>query len=197
MSRGRIALIIGAYFAAALIFSIFEIWLEPFPVWNSVTVGRAVGGALGLFLMSGILPLVFWAIWRFRTERAGTILTTWAVLGLIIGALMADGNQIQIQDRISKQTNALLVPGKVHDDFVRGVTLKCIDDNRSAAINKQAGLTEAQISRYCDCVGNAISLQISTDELKEYVQSGKPADSLRDKMIRRGTTCGSTAIGTR
>jgi hypothetical protein len=174
----HIALILVGYFTAAIAFGLMEHSLEPFPVWNSITISRAVGTALGLFILSGLLPLIGWAIGRFRTRKATPVLIAWAVFGLLFGALMFTENQRSVETKWSEQATRL-ASGKARDDIVNG----CVDTQRSAPINQQFDVTEAQIKDYCGCVADGMSNQLSSNEFKGFIQTGKPTNGVNDKII--------------
>jgi hypothetical protein len=92
MSRKAVVWTLAGYFAVALTLACFIEVNKPFASLNTRTVGSAVGGALGLFVISGLVPLIIWAAQRFRARKASFPLFLWAALGLIIGALAVRGN---------------------------------------------------------------------------------------------------------
>jgi hypothetical protein len=95
MSRDRIAFVIGGYFLAALAFAVVEMLLKPVPNLGRIDVAmfQALGGAVALFVLSGVLPLIGWAFDRFRAERASSVLIWWAAVGVVFGILMFIGNR--------------------------------------------------------------------------------------------------------
>jgi len=135
------------------------------------------------------------AMFPNHSQHVAFLLIGWGVIGLVMGTANFFSHQSEVEEKYSKQTSALLLPGKAHDDFVKSSKLECVDNQRKAAINQQLGVTEPQIKIYCDCVAEGLAKQISTDELKVLVQTGKPTDGLSDKVTRIGATCSRAALG--
>src|SRR6516162_5482075 len=93
MSRRAVFRTLTAYFAIAAAFSV--VWELATPGVTGLrlvfVISQVVGRALGLFLVPGVLPLVFWAFGRFRAEKAGGPLVAWLFIGLLFAFLAADG----------------------------------------------------------------------------------------------------------
>jgi len=87
VSRTVIAFIIALYFVAAFALCLFMALGQPFAAMDEV-ISTAFGAAARIFLMSGAVPLLIWAFWKFRADRALVPLTLWAVIGLVVAFLL-------------------------------------------------------------------------------------------------------------
>src|ERR1019366_9764928 len=73
MSRKAILLSVGLYFLAAVAFGVFRVVTNPFlSGLNAAAVGNAVGGALLLYGGAGLLPVLGWALYRFKRSEEHT-----------------------------------------------------------------------------------------------------------------------------
>src|SRR5579863_9938491 len=71
MSQKSIGILVGLYFLAALAFALFRAFSNPFFArLDGSTFGEAIGAALLLFFGTGLLPLLRWALDRFRPQYA-------------------------------------------------------------------------------------------------------------------------------
>jgi hypothetical protein len=138
----------------------------------------AVGGAaIGLFAISGILPLIGWAFGRFRAQNAFVPLLAWGLLGLAIGCLGIVGQQSgRAQGR---------------DAFLRGIKDSC---GKRKNEPRPVGVADQQIDAYCDCIAESITNKVVTDEIKFLVQTGKLPDSLKEKTAQSYATCGQSVL---
>ena len=81
MSRKTILLLAGLYFLAAVAFSVFHVVTNPFlSELNFTAIAKAVGGALLLYGGAGLLPVLGWALYRFRPLYAMWPMLSWAFL---------------------------------------------------------------------------------------------------------------------
>jgi hypothetical protein len=76
------------YFLIAFAFGLYEATRQ-FTAFNfgdkvyvTIFIGAAIGRAASIYLISGIIPMIAWAILRFRSQSAGWPLFAWAVLGI-------------------------------------------------------------------------------------------------------------------
>jgi hypothetical protein len=100
VSRKGISLVLGGYFLAALAVAVLEHLQEPFPQWNLATVSHAVGAAIGLYVLSGILPVIGWAFGRFRAHNAFLPLFVWGLLGVAVGGFSFLGQRFDREQEI-------------------------------------------------------------------------------------------------
>jgi hypothetical protein len=92
VSKWKVCLVIGVYFLVAFSFEIYLELRKPLEYLHAVSIARAFGGAVGLFLFSSIIPVIIWAISKFRIERAKTMLIIWAICGLLYGIFQKIGS---------------------------------------------------------------------------------------------------------
>ena len=93
MSRKSVGLIMFGYFVAAFAFAAFTEF-QKFatfdfgnPIFATMFVSKAFGGAAALYVISGIIPMIVWGFSRFRSKNAGAPLVIWAILLVIAGVL--------------------------------------------------------------------------------------------------------------
>jgi hypothetical protein len=55
-------------------------------VQSEAVIGQTIGLIVGLFVVPGVLPLIYWAVRRFRAESAYEMLGAWS--GLAIALLL-------------------------------------------------------------------------------------------------------------
>ena len=48
------------------------------------SIATTVGRALGLFIISGLIPCVVWAFLRFRPRSTGRVITAWIVIMAVV-----------------------------------------------------------------------------------------------------------------
>jgi hypothetical protein len=82
MSRKTTFLLAGLYFIAALAFGVFHAVTNPFV--SNLNPAWAIGGALLLFGGAGLLPVLGWALCRFKPAYAMWPLLSWAFFGIVL-----------------------------------------------------------------------------------------------------------------
>ena len=93
MSRRTILLLAGLYFVAAVAFSIFHVATNPFSSGlNTAAIGKGVG-ALLLFGGAGLLPILGWALYRFKPQYAMWPILSWAFLGIALAYFFEIGSE--------------------------------------------------------------------------------------------------------
>jgi hypothetical protein len=197
MSRKAVALVILSYFVAALAFGTFIELQKPFSSFNlsnPVFVGRAVGGAGGVFILAGIIPLIVWAFSRFRAQSAGGPLVLWAILGVIVATLSGVGFNFDLQQKINTELNQFEITGKDRDAFIRDAKIGCMDTQRQSNLNRQVGITDQQIDVYCTCFASGLVNLITRDEMRYIVVNNKQPTSLEEKAARYAPTCRRAAF---
>jgi hypothetical protein len=90
MSRKSVALVMLGYFVAAFAFGAFTEF-QKFasfnfrnPIFVTIFVSEAFGGAAALYVISGIIPMIVWGFSRFRSQNAGVPLVIWAILLVLV-----------------------------------------------------------------------------------------------------------------
>ena len=87
MSKQRICLTIIVYFLTCFAFALYLELRKPFEYLHAISIARAFGGSVFLFLASSIIPIIVWAFLKFRIERAKVVLIIWAMCGVLIGLI--------------------------------------------------------------------------------------------------------------
>ncbi len=93
MSKRTLGLVIGAYFLLAFAFEIYLQLRRPFESLNPISVARAFGGSISLFVISAIIPLIMWAVSKFRMDRAKPSFIMWVLCGLAYGFFQSLGSR--------------------------------------------------------------------------------------------------------
>jgi hypothetical protein len=102
MSRKTVSLLATLYFLAAMAFSVFHGLTNPFlPDLNVPAAGKAAGGAVLLFGGVGLLPLLGWALYRFKSQYAIWPMLSWAFIGIALAYSFEIGVRLQREVRIS------------------------------------------------------------------------------------------------
>jgi uncharacterized membrane protein YhaH (DUF805 family) len=198
MSRKAVFLVVGSYFLAAFALAVFLEMRKPFATWaklfDAYPLGSIIGAAVGLFLVSGLIPVAVWAFRRFRAENASGPLYAWLALLVIFGFMVAYGQSFDLERKLG-QIGRTTLTGKHRQDFVVGARRGCIGTQQQDPLNRQAGVTDAQISAYCDCYANALANNLTPDEIVHYAKFGKPSAATQRKIEELLPTCTRAAIG--
>jgi hypothetical protein len=187
-------LIASLFFLAALVFAIFLEQRKPFATWSTLPYAHAVGTALGLWFFSGLIPVAVWAFWKFRAEKVSGPLYAWFVLLVLVGWFSAVGQHYEVEQKIEQYSRTALTD-KHRKGFIVGARNGCIEAQRQDTLNRQAGITEAQISSYCDCYANALADQLTPDEIVYYAKHEKPSATTQKKIEDLLPACIRAAVG--
>jgi hypothetical protein len=197
MSRKTIGILFAAYFLAALIFGLLIEWgfdrHHPF----SVFAADVINLALWPYIMSGLIPMIFWAFRRFRAERAALPFIAWAFLGvMLMGVATLGAFYMPGDEQINRAaTNIASLSGVGYDAFQRGFTKRCVDKQRSSQLNQKTEITERQIAIYCQCVAETVAKGITAEDLGFLVRNWYPSDSVREKADNAAPACLHLALG--
>jgi hypothetical protein len=183
MSRRTILLLVGLYFVAALAFSIFHVAANPFlPAIDASAVSKAVGGAFLLYGGAGLLPLLSWALYRFKSRYAMWPMLAWAFIGITLAYSFEIGVRLERNVQI-----AMLARNLALSD----AKLSCLDSQHAAKFRSQVGITEREVLIYCGCVSEAMAASVTTDELTYIATNGKAPQPLQERAAQLGRPCGS------
>jgi hypothetical protein len=190
MSRKSIWLLVCLYFVAATIFSAFE-FIEGHPFWtfDGAFVGTVIGGGLFFFAGGGILPMLGWAITRFRASQAAAPLVFWLLIGCGLAYVSDYGSRFDRNAKLQKFTANEALTGKDRDDMVRSTKQTCVQNQTANPLTPKLGIPANKITAYCDCFAEGMASAISMDEIKVLISTGKMSPSLIDKNTTLGNFC--------
>jgi hypothetical protein len=187
MSRKTILLLAGLYFLAAVAFSVFHVVTNPFlSDLNSAAIGKAVGGAILLYGGAGLLPVLGWALYRFRPLYAVWPMLSWAFLGIVLAYFFEIGVRLERDVQISMLARNLTLSD---------AKLSCLDSQHASKFRSEIGITEREVSVYCGCVSEATAASITTDELTYIATNGKAPQPVQERAVQLGQTCRRLIMG--
>ena len=186
LSRKSIGILFGIYFLAALAFTLFRVFSNPFfAQLDGPTFGEAIGGALLLFLGAGLLPLLRWALDRFRPQYAWRTLASWAFIGIATAFFIEVGARLERDVQVTILSKNLILSDS---------KLSCLDSEHASKFRTEIGITERQISLYCGCVSEALAASTTSDELTDTATNGQVPKAVQDRAAAMGRPC-RTLIG--
>ena len=189
MSRRIILFLVGFYFLAALAFSIFHVMTNPFlSVPDAAAVSKAVGGALELYAGAGLLPILGWALHRFKPQYAVWPMLSWAFIGIVLAYFVEIGMRLERDVQVSILARNLALSD---------TKLSCLDSQHAGKFKREVGITDREVSVYCGCVSDAIAASATTDELTYIVTNGKASQPLQERAVQLGRPCRSLLSGTK
>jgi hypothetical protein len=186
MSRKSIGILLGIYFLLALAFALFRVFSNPFFARLDLpTLVEAIGGALLLFLGAGLLPLLGWALYRFRPKYAWRMLVSWAFIGIATAYFFEVGARLERDVQVTILSKNLILSGS---------KLSCLDSEHANKFRTQVGITEREIFLYCGCVSEALAASITSDELTYIATNGQTPQAVQERAAEMGRPC-RTLIG--
>lgn len=195
----KIAFLIISYFAAALAITVFFELREPFTTWASLAAFEGVwpfmlGKAIGLFLVSGVIPIVWWAFARFRAKKASGPLLLWFLLIAFLGYYTNIGKNYELESELEKLGKTGFSE-EYRQDGIAMMERGCISKSQQDPLTRMANITDAQISAYCDCYANNLWDELTPDEISYYVKEKKPSAVMQKKMDELMPICVEAALG--
>jgi hypothetical protein len=183
ISRKTVLLYLALLSIIALAFSAYLVFRWPLARVNAWNLGQATGGALGIYVMSAVVPLIVWAFRRFAWRSAPLLAWTVSFIAFCILAAFADAENQQAElRRIEK-----MGPKEIAE-FKDGALRRCLTEQKESPLNQQAGITIEQINRFCECIAAGAAESITVDEIRSMVSGIRPP-SLREKMDRITLSC--------
>jgi hypothetical protein len=170
MSRKAVAFTLIAYFVAALAFAAFEEVRSPTLAVPAYTLGAFVGRAIGIFVPSGIIPVVIWAFLKFRAERAAGPLVLWAVLGFAFAYFENYGERANEAREIENIAN-LTMSEKQRADYLQSGARACAKTQGAILVSRQL-LTEQQLGPYCQCFVDTVLVAMTREERRLLAETG-------------------------
>jgi hypothetical protein len=182
------------YFIATMAFAAYEEMLDPFFKANARGIGRIIGEGLLIYAGGAIIPIIGWAVARFRSARAAAPVFFWLVFSCVLGYFSHVGSAFDRDLKIEKFVGEGLV-GKDKEDFMRSTKLACEQQQRRNPTTKQVGISEANIVAYCDCYAAGASEAITKEEMRIMITTQKPPPSVADKATTMGQFCTEEIFG--
>jgi hypothetical protein len=184
MSRKTTFLLAGLYFIAALAFSVFHVVTNPFV--SNLNPAWAIGGALLLFSGAGLLPVLGWALYRFKPAYAMWPMLSWAFFGIVLAYFFELGVRLERDVQISMLARNLTLSD---------AKLSCLDSQHANKFRSEIGITDREISVYCGCVSEATAASVTTDELTYIAENGKAPQPLQERAGQLGQACRHLIVG--
>jgi hypothetical protein len=189
MSRRTILLLAALYFVAAVAFSVFHVATNPFlSGLNTATIGKSVSGALLLFGGSGLLPVLGWALYRFKPQYAMWPMLLWAFFGIALAYFFEIGVRLERDVQISMLARNLTLSE---------AKLSCLDSQHASKFRSEIGITEHEVSIYCGCVSEATAASMTVDDLTYIATNGSAPQPLQEQTAQLGQTCRRLIMGKR
>jgi hypothetical protein len=187
MSHSKIWLVVCLYFVMAIAFSAFESF-EDHP-FSAYSVGWVTSSGLIYFTGGAVLPMIVWALARFRAEHAAAPLVLWLLIGSGLAFLSDYGARFERNAKLQKFTSNEALTGKDREDMVRSTRQKCVKNQTANPLTPKLGVPASTIAAYCDCFAEGMASAISIDEIKVLISTGKLSPSLMDKNTTLGNFC--------
>ncbi len=195
MSRKAIVTTLAIYFVVALAFGIFQTFApaSAFDLRPEIWIGGAIGKAVGVFVIGGILPLIFWAFWRFHRDGAFFPVVLWGLLGLVVMGLSGAATMYDEPDAMANVSdNIASLFDSSYGAVVRAMNRSCVATSRA----NQGNIKNEQIHAYCDCYADAMGKALTADDIGGVVRNGnKPTAAVIEKAKRIGPMCSRLALG--
>jgi hypothetical protein len=209
MSRNTIALVLTVYFVVALAFGLVLELTGPRASSEGalLLVINTLETGILTFMASGILPLGYWALRRFRTGLIEGPLLVWGVLGVAYMVLFGAGTFWHQKIALSHPTEAAASPettaqppDDVHDmsvrvRFVKSIDAGCVANQKRSAAEQHSDITDGQIVAYCQCFAQAIAKEMTDDDILDIAKSGKLPASFEEKADKVTPACTRLALG--
>ena len=140
MSRAAVTATFIGYFLAALAFSAFVQAQRPFPSLSVITISEATGkNALAVYATPAILPIIIWAIFRFRSVDARGPMILWGCLGIAVCYLNYRGTRHFQEDELVEWSTGAL--GNNRAAFVTNAAKTCVETQSKMALARHDRLT--------------------------------------------------------
>jgi hypothetical protein len=81
-------------------------------------------------------------------------------------------------------------------EMVGSVRAGCMDKQNHDPLNQQLGVTLDEITRYCTCIGAAMSEVITVEDLRYYLTNRRFPQPLLDHMFSFANVCAIQTINT-
>jgi len=198
MSRHAIAAVLGVYFLAALAFGFLLEFAVPLESGRHVTaiVAGALETAIAAYVISGIAPVGYWALSRFRPERAAGSLFAWGALGIAVMIFSGLATFWHQKAEISRASaNITNLTGSVQDTFIRSVSTGCVSNQKKQETSGKRDVSDEQIESFCKCFADRMVKEVTAEEIMDIARDGRPPQSFQDKANRIAPACSQLILG--
>ena len=175
------SLVAFSYFLLCLAFAVFLRYASGNYDWNQFNGGRALGevtgGAIGLFVVTGVLPLSFFAFKRFRDEYAFPVFASWLVLIVLMFILSYRGTKIELEHNYSFIGEKPLV-GQYRDDVRNGFYDSCVAglEGKIKSGESSAADKELDFRNYCSCAADYFLSRVSPKDMEYFARHKSPKE---------------------
>jgi hypothetical protein len=194
MTRRTVGLFFFVYFVAAVGFATLETMQDPFWSAGAGEIGRIAGAALTIYVLGAILPMIGWAIMRFKASSAAGPLFFWLLISGVLAYFSYEGTAAERRLKLEKFASNGLV-GREKDDFLTSTKQGCEARQRSSPLTKRVNISDAKIASYCDCYAQRMAEAMTVDELRYFTTNGKAPTSVNDKAAMLGSFCSEQVLG--
>jgi hypothetical protein len=178
-SRAAIVVALVAYFAVALASAAFIEFGNATPsISMTARFAGIVSDAAAQYALSGILPLLLWAGFRFKAEEAHGPIILWGILGAVF--LYFTYHSEMAFRRLAENGRA---------EFIEKLSNACVRRQTDSALNKKEGITRHQLNAYCRCYANSLSALATTSELRNFAQNGSAPSGFENKVQQAAGQC--------
>jgi hypothetical protein len=190
MSRPAVAITLVSYLLIAVAFAAFMESNNPTPsIFLTGRIARVVGFALTFYALAGALPLLIWAIFRFKAARAQGPIVLWGVIGAILLYLNYLGETASRKRQIEAELPSTGLSAQGRADFIKNATLGCMRQQTASALNKEAGITAHQIDSFCICSAESLLDLTTIEELRYFAQNGSAPSGFEMKAQQAAAKC--------
>ena len=177
----------GLYLLAALACSIFRVVSSPFfSTLNAAAVVQVIDGALLLLIGAGLPALLLWAFYRFKPRNATWPMLFWAFIGIAVAFFTEVGVRLERDVQVS-----ILAKNLALSD----AKLSCLDGQHANKFRSEVGITDREISAYCNCVSEATASSITPDDVTFIATNGKAPQPLQERAVQLGRPCSRLLVG--
>jgi hypothetical protein len=198
MSRKKVAVLCLCYFAVLMAYALYSQLRQPFgflTVGHPAVIGEMIGKAIAVYLMSGVIPIIIWAFFRFRAEYFGAPLLIWVILGVVCMAAIGVEEGRERRAELDRIASTPKLADADRSDFVRNFTKSCTAAQQANESNRAAGFTPQQLNAFCSCYGERMGDVVSTEEIRDFGITGQPSASFKEKIAQLQQPCVQAMLG--
>jgi hypothetical protein len=204
MSKKKGALVIALYFVAACVLGACIQFSDPlafvgkkYPITQFISA--SVGAGTTIFLTAAIVPGLIWLIGLFRPRPnrpnyTVAALVLWPIFGMTVTLLMFVGNRADREETIKAEFRDSGFTADQRKEAIISAKSTCIASQKQSSINQGSGITDQQITAYCDCYAGQIAKVVTMEEMRYVARNGQFPESFKDKINQSGATCSRAVL---